>query len=167
MTSKFKLSGTASKNLQKTFSGLFAVVDIGIKMVGGFFKLLSPLIGVVKDLADWVLNLTGGWGDWVTGLDKVLDKTDVFNALASTMADAMKSAYEAIKNFFKEIVGVPDFSSLTGLKDTLLSGVEAFFSWVAGIKNVKDESTKFTESIGLLKSSAETALGGIPESLKQ
>ena len=78
LTENFKMSSKTSENLKRTFKGVFALFSIGKQAIsavaGGFFDLVKAIFPVTGGL----LNVTGGIGDFIVGLDKSLKKSQFF-----------------------------------------------------------------------------------------
>lgn len=99
LTSKFKLSETASNNLKRTFKGLFAVLDIAKQLISATFKAISPLFGSVDDLGGGILGLTASFGDWLVRLRDGISTTNIFNKAANGIAKVITFISKGISGF--------------------------------------------------------------------
>lgn len=107
-TSKLKLNSTQMINLKKTFKGLFAVLDIVKTLVGrgitGAFRLLSKILGAF-DLS--ILDVTAAIGDALVKFRDWLFDGDKLNSIFSTLAEVIKAAYNAIKDWISAFIKLP------------------------------------------------------------
>ena len=122
-----ELTGTAEK-LQRTFEGVFAVIDIIATVAGGTFKVAFQVLTEVLGYFDMdILDLTASIGDalvkfrdWV---DASLDVTKVLDEIVPVI----KKAIDATKEWFeglKEADNIPKYI-IEGLVKGLVEGVKA------------------------------------------
>ena len=111
-TSKLKLNSTQMINLKKTFKGLFAILDVAKTLVGrgitGAFRLLSKILGAF-DLS--ILDVTAAIGDALVKFRDWLFDGDRLNNIFSTLAEGIKTAYNAIKDWVNAFVKLPKVQS--------------------------------------------------------
>ena len=111
-TSKLKLNSTQMINLKKTFKGLFAILDVAKTLVGrgitGAFRLLSKILGAF-DLS--ILDVTAAIGDALVKFRDWLFDGDRLNNIFSTLAEGIKTAYNAIKDWINAFVKLPKVQS--------------------------------------------------------
>ena len=128
LTAKFKLSDRASKNLKKTFKGIFAIVKIIAKVLLALGKVVGFLLGVILDLGGVLLSITGFLGDLVTGIGNVIDDTNIFNKVFSGLVKLCKSVYNALKTllkFLKENFACPGLEAASSLVEVLKEAMTA------------------------------------------
>lgn len=111
-TSKLKLNSTQMINLKKTFKGLFAILDVAKTLVGrgitGAFRLLSKILGAF-DLS--ILDVTAAIGDALVKFRDWLFDGDRLNSIFSTLAEGIKTAYNAIKDWISAFIKLPKVQS--------------------------------------------------------
>lgn len=85
-----KASPQTLENIRKTFRGFFAVLSIGWYIVKKVAGVIFDLLGVAKGGAGGFLSLTGGIGEFFTGLQKAIVKGDAlagfFNGLTKILS---------------------------------------------------------------------------------
>lgn len=129
LTEKFKLSEDQSKNLKRTFKGLFAILDIVKQGLTAIWNVISPLLGGMGGLVDIVLENTASWGDWVVNLDETIKKTDIFNVVLQKIVDVIKDVVAKVKEFLIPVINnVKEFVSAVseGISDFVDSAQEKF-----------------------------------------
>lgn len=112
LTSNFKLSDDASKDLHDTFEGLFSVV----KLVGDVFislvKLIVPVNKPITSLSGAILGLTGGVGRLLTSFTDWLRKSPLisksYEVLASVVNKSMGAIADGIGHISKFVRTVKD-----------------------------------------------------------
>lgn len=126
---------TADK-VRRTFKGLFAILDIGLTLIGGPLKLAIKILGQFLEVLGMIphdfLGITAAIGDGIVGvrdwLDKIMDFTDVFEKFVPSI----KAAGEAIATWVKGIkeadnIGLYIIQGLMNGLNSAVNGVIEFF----------------------------------------
>ncbi len=100
---KLKLSDTTSKNLKRTFKGLFALLDVGKQAISAVFKAIKPLIGGLGDLGGGILDATATWGDWMVKLNEFIKTSNIFNTVMQGIVRVVDFVVKGIKSFINLI----------------------------------------------------------------
>ena len=98
------LSDGSADKLKRSFKGLFAILDIGRQAFSALFRVLSPLFGDIDGLGDGILDITGSFGDWLVRVDEAIAEGDIFYRGLRKIADFLKSAAEAVREFGNTVV---------------------------------------------------------------
>jgi len=99
--------------LQRTFAGVFAVIDIGVQIIKGIISVFAQLFGAATGSSGGILDLTATIGDWLVKVDQAIKKGDgltkFFQVLGSVLkipielignfAQTMQQAFDAVENF--------------------------------------------------------------------
>ena len=145
-TSKLTLSDNASKNLKRTFKGLFAIIDIVKQAFGAVFTVIKPLLGGVDNLGGGILSITATCGDWLVALRNTIRETDIFGKIAEKVVNVLK----ILGNVFKTVKeAVRDF--LSGFNDKFDNAKKSITEFGKSLK------TAFLERFGDRMISLETA----------
>ena len=160
LTAKFKMGEESSKNLKKTFKGVFAVLDI----VGQAFKAVAggvgELIGLFIPAGNGVLSLTGSFGEYLVKLDETVKKTDVFGKAVSTVVDIVKTAITFVKTAGEK---VKEFGKAAG-EQFDFPGFELFHSF---LERVHDRMAQIGDGAGKMKSGVIVAFEMMGEALEK
>lgn len=126
---------TADK-VRRTFKGLFAILDIGLTLIGGPLKLAIKILGQFLEVLGMIphdfLGITAAIGDGIVGvrdwLDKIMDFTDVFEKFVPSI----KAAGDAIATWVKGIkeadnIGLYIIQGLMNGLNSAVNGVIEFF----------------------------------------
>ena len=138
LTERMKLSETTSKNLKRTFKGLFAVLDIIKQAVSAVFNAVGSLLGGVGDLGAGILGVTGTFGDWLVKLDEFIKQGDVFNKVLGTIVSVIKTVATAIRDFVKvvaEKIAFPGFELFHSLLERLHARMSQIGDAAGGMKS--------------------------------
>ena len=138
LTERLTLSETASTNLKNTFKGLFAVVDIIGKAFISVIKAIGSLLGGIGKLGGGLLSITGSFGEWLVKLNETIETTDIFNKVFGSIANFIKNAAAAIKNFITTVA-----------KNFKIPGFELFHNLLG---RVQDRMSQVGEAAGSMKS---------------
>ena len=125
LTEKFKISITTSENLNRTFKGIFAALDIGRKFIFAVGNALSEIIKYFIPAGEGLLSLTAKIGDFIVELNKFISDSDVFNKafqklgnVINPIADGIKNAITIIINSFKSLSSI-DTSGIDSLSERI------------------------------------------------
>lgn len=98
-----ELTDTAKK-LQRTFKGVFALLDIVTTLIGGPLKIAFKVVMQILKMFDRnILDVTAGIGDVIVGfrdwLDSVLDVSKAFEVVSKFVNDAKDAVAEWFSGF--------------------------------------------------------------------
>ena len=117
------MSDSTMDKLRRTFSGVFAVLDIGIQLIKSIVGAILPATSGVKGIASSFLDFTANLGDNLVALDNWIKKENVFSGIfdkikskIAPIADFMKNAFSGVLDIFGGFSGV-DLSGLTTFTD--------------------------------------------------
>ena len=151
LTERLTLSETASTNLKNTFKGLFAVVDIIGKAFISVIKAIGSLLGGIGKLGGGLLSITGSFGEWLVKLNETIETTDIFNKVFGSIANFIKNAAAAIKNFITTVA-----------KNFKIPGFELFHNLLG---RVQDRMSQVGEAAGNMKSGVVAVFKSMGEAL--
>ena len=144
------VSDETADKLKRTFSGMFAVLDMALTLTTGPLALVGRLLlnflQALDFLPDDILGVTAVIGDYLVALrdwmDNMLDLTDVF----AILLPYLQLLEEKVNKYFK-IIGEsePYQNFIKGLKKTK----EAVVAWMKGMLETEDLSKYLYE--GLMK----------------
>ena len=100
-------------NLQKTFKGLFAILDIVKMAFSSIGQLAWKLVGSLLPVGDSILEVTGSFGDWAVNLRESLIETKFFERAVETLSPIFENVGSIIVWVIDKIKGA--FSSIRGL----------------------------------------------------
>ena len=98
LTSRLKLSDTASANLKATFKGLFSILDIGKKAISAVLDPITDFLfgGSVGSIGGALLEISASIGDLFTNLNEGLESGKGFSAISDTIGGALGVVSDAI-----------------------------------------------------------------------
>lgn len=96
-TKTLKIGAETSKNLKRTFAGVFAIFDIGWQAVKAIFNVLGDLFGLISSHSGGFLEMTGDIGDWLVNLDKAIKKGDLFNQFFKSLGHILEVPLRLLK----------------------------------------------------------------------
>lgn len=104
LTATFKLSEDSAKNLERTFSGLFAIINIGKRALLALGRGIGRVVGFFAPAGAGILSFTGALGDFFVAVDQAIGKTNLFNRTIRTIGDIISPVAQVVKNAFGLIV---------------------------------------------------------------
>ena len=146
-----KPSASTVDALKRTFSGLFAILDIGKQLVGGIFTVFSQLFKSLAGGTGGFLEFTAKIGDWLTALDKSLKEGNklhnFFDGLGLIIAQPIKMLVQlgdALRHLFD------GFSSggLSKQMDGLGKSLSPLQRIMDGVRTVWDNFTNSVRNSG-------------------
>lgn len=134
-TSKLIIGEETATKIRGAFTGLFRVIRVGTdtitKVVKTAVKLLGGLADVLKPVKDGVLDVAGGFGDFVTEVGEALTGT-------KTLGERFDAIRASLKKLLSPLGDLKDLAknfSLAGLKEQLDALVQSGGnpSWISGL----------------------------------
>lgn len=134
-TSKLIIGEETATKIRGAFTGLFRVIRVGTdtitKVVKTAVKLLGGLADVLKPVKDGVLDVAGGFGDFVTEVGEALTGT-------KTLGERFDAIRASLKKLLSPLGDLKDLAknfSLAGLKGQLDALVQSGgnLSWISGL----------------------------------
>lgn len=145
-STKLLVNKDNADNLQRTFKGLFAALDIILTVIGGPIKIVFKVLGQLLGMFNLnVLDVTAGIGDAIVGfrdwLDSVLDFTKIFEALLpylKTAAEAIRGWVDSVKSTATEIGS----NIVEGFQNGISSGAKAVLDAIIDLATRLIEAVK-------------------------
>lgn len=134
-TSKLIIGEEIATKIRGAFTGLFRVIRVGTdtiaKVVKTAVKLLGGLADVLKPVKDGILDVAGGFGDFVTEVGEALTGT-------KTLGERFDAIRASLKKLLSPLGDLKDLAknfSLAGLKEQLDALVQSGgnLSWISGL----------------------------------
>lgn len=138
-----KPSEATLSKLERTFSGVFAVFDIGVKAVTAIGKGILEVVGYILPFGNGILSATAAVGDFVFGIDQLIGKYDIFNGIVGIAVDGIKFFVDIIKGgigIITSFVGkISEHMSIPWLEDPIDS-IEKLIQGFLKLKGVVDDA---------------------------
>lgn len=134
-TSKLIIGEETAEKIRGAFTGLFKVIRVGTdtiaKVVKTAVKLLGGLADVLKPVKDGILDVAGGFGDFVTEVGEALTGT-------KTLGERFDAIRASLKKLLSPLGDLKDLTknfSLAGLKEQLDALVQSGgnLGWISGL----------------------------------
>lgn len=110
-------------NIQRTFRGLFSIIDMGARIIGAFLSGLFKLHKNVDDLGGGLLGVTGFLGDLLYKLDQATKKGHVFSKVFGGIGTFLSNAFTKIHDFFTK---VNEDAAKSGIGTKVADGFKTF-----------------------------------------
>lgn len=104
-------SEETADRLKRTFSGLFAILDIGKELISAIVTVVKPLVQQIFGLSDGFLETTASVGDWLVALRDNIKENNIFLRALLTGIIVIKSWIEIIKEFAQSL-NIPTFEQI-------------------------------------------------------
>lgn len=96
---RLTISDETADKLQRTFKGLFSMLDLGRQAIMAVVNAVMPMAGGIGSLADGLLTVTAAIGDFLTSINDAAKKGEVFSKVAQGIADALGFVVSGIQTF--------------------------------------------------------------------
>lgn len=188
ITSKFIISDETADKLYRTFSGCFAMFDIGKQALTALADGLSPLLTLLPGCGDGILDVTAKMGDWLVKLDENIKKNETFKKAVEEAVTFIQGIPSKINSVFQSITGMTigeafekiaekasdaldkikdvitgfgkvDTSGITTLSDNVETGFKPLEILFGGILTIFEGLWKFFEMIAPIFGKLATILG--------
>ena len=135
-STKLVVSKDTAEKLERTFKGVFAIIDIVTTLVGGGAKIAFKVLTQILGMFDMdVLDLTANIGDAIVKFRDWIDSALDFTAVFEKIAPYVTKAGDSIKDFIASVKGSDELKTF---KQLLLTIKEALQSWGSGIKDAEN-----------------------------
>ena len=178
LTERFKEFGTKyGDQIQRTFKGVFSILDIGKKIFTAFGNSISELLGSsgISSLGEFVINTFASIGDYFTTLNENFDVegvSDIFSSLASGISGALGGTVDALSDFGNIFSKVGKW--ICDIASSIWDGVTTVFSWISENFSISDIFTGLAgggifvlakKLMGFVKQLSELFDGGLMSAL--
>jgi tape measure domain-containing protein len=106
LMARLAASPKTMENIQRTFRGLFSVLDIGKTIFFDVIKMVGKLLGVAGKGSGGLLAFTGSIGDFLTSLDKAITKGHVLTGFFTGLTAVIRVPIVLIKNLLGLVFGL-------------------------------------------------------------
>ena len=135
LTAKMRLSDSAAAKLEKTFEGLFSIVSIGTKIIGGIGSAILKLATSkgVSSLASHLLNLGAAIGEVISKMNESIKMDSIANGLGKGIdfiSGLLVSFLNIIDNVSDDLNKKFKIDGFLGVLDTLSNAVSKTFSYI-------------------------------------
>lgn len=103
LTKKMSISKSTSEYLQRAFSGVFAVLKMGLTVIKGAGNTLWTVLSAFEPVAKSVMKVAAGLGDYFVELEKSSHITETFGNIASAITPVLETISGAIKSVIEWI----------------------------------------------------------------
>lgn len=168
------ISDETADKLQRTFKGLFSILDLGRQAIVAVVNAIMPMAGGVGSLADGILTVTATIGDFLTGINDAAKRGEVFNKMAQGISDVLGFVVSGIQNFIGvlgnvfAVPGLEAFQALLGrIQERIGQVIDAVSSLGFGVDdavNTMDSAvgnSKFLQMLQSLFNGVKTIASGI------
>ena len=171
---RLTISDETADKLQRTFKGLFSILDLVRQGVAAVFDAFAPLRSGMGFFVDRFLTVTATIGDFLTGINDAAKKGEVFSKVAQGIADALDFVVSGIQTFIGFLAdafaapGLESFQALLGRIQTRIGQViDAVSGLGGGVSDAADtmdsalENSKFLQMLQTIFNGAKTLVSGI------
>ena len=140
-TSELKVSEETADKLKRVFKGVFALLDIGWKIIKSVFGAFSNVSKLLPNLNGGILDLLANLGDAIVKFRDFLNESNSFQIFSENVVKVFGAIVGAIKKFFSVITSPFKADGFEKFKNTLV-GI-----WDV-IKNIAGKIGGFFKKIG-------------------
>jgi tape measure domain-containing protein len=159
---------TTSKNLHRTFRGLFALIHMGGSIISQLFHALGTLFKGMGVGNGGILDFTGNMGDFLVKLDKAVSSGQVLAQFFHGLIEVIRPVANGIKAVGQHIQKmIPNGAAdkITGIKDVFDRLGEKLKELVTFFYDAGENAKQFFNMLGGLGSNAlnflKTVLGQV------
>ena len=154
---QLRLFGDTANKLRRTFEGLFAALDIVLKLVGGPLKFAFKIITTVLGAFDLnILDVTASIGDAIVKFNNWLETAFDFEAIVKRAAEAVRDWFDA----FKKSEGMQKASEYI---QSITTGIK---EWWEALKDAEDLPKYIAEGIVNFFSNIPTIIRNVGKYIK-
>lgn len=99
LTAKLSISDETADKIERTFTGVFAVLNVGRNALLAVGKVLGQVLGAVSPLAGGFLSITAALGDCLTEMANAVTNSTVFKTVLDGIHWVIGKVSEAMETF--------------------------------------------------------------------
>ena len=149
VSEKFVLSTESAEKLERTFAGVFAVVDILKELL---FALVEPFAEVEEGengLISGTLSVTATIGDWLVMLRDWIKENDVFKKAVTGVVDFIKSIPGKLDQVCQDLFGLGLDEVWEKIKTAAQSAWETIVNFFKNLPTYANEASQALFGMGL------------------
>lgn len=146
---RLTISDETADKLQRTFKGLFSMLDLGRQAIMAVVNAVMPMAGGIGSLADGLLTVTAAVGDFLTGLNDAAKEGEVFSKVAQGIADALGFVVSGIQTFIGflgDVFAIPGFEAFQALLGRIQTRIGQVIDAVGGLGFGVDDAVNTMDS---------------------
>ena len=146
---RLTISDETADKLQRTFKGLFSMLDFGRQAIMAVVNAVMPMAGGIGSLADGLLTATAVIGDFLTGINDAAKKGEVFSKVAQGIADALGFVVSGIRTFIGflgDVFAIPGFEAFQALLGRIQTRIGQVIDAVGGLGFGVDDAVNTMDS---------------------
>lgn len=146
---RLTISDETADKLQRTFKGLFSMLDLGRQAIMAVVNAVMPMAGGIGSLADGLLTVTAAVGDFLTGLNDAAKEGEVFSKVAQGIADVLGFVVSGIRSFvgfLGEAFAFPGLEAFQALLGRIQTRIGQVIDAVSGLGFGVDDAVNTMDS---------------------
>lgn len=146
---RLTISDETADKLQRTFKGLFSMLDLGRQAIMAVVNAVMPMAGGIGSLADGLLTVTAAVGDFLTGLNDAAKEGEVFSKVAQGIADVLGFVVSGIRSFvgfLGEAFAFPGLEAFQALLGRIQTRIGQVIDVVSGLGFGVDDAVNTMDS---------------------
>ena len=146
---RLAISDETADKLQRTFKGLFSILDLVRQGVAAVFDAFAPLRSGMGFFVDRFLTVTATIGDFLTGINDAAKKGEVFSKVAQGIADALDFVVSGIQTFIgflDDVFAIPGFEAFQALLGRIQTRIGQVIDAVGGLGFGVDDAVNTMDS---------------------
>ena len=146
---RLTISDETADKLQRTFKGLFSILDLVRQGVAAVFDAFAPLRSGMGFFVDRFLTVTATIGDFLTGINDAAKKGEVFSKVAQGIADALDFVVSGIQTFIgflDDVFAIPGFEAFQALLGRIQTRIGQVIDAVGGLGFGVDDAVNTMDS---------------------
>lgn len=160
LAEKLSLSEDLSDKLYRTFSGVFAVLKMGLDILGGIGSTLATVFAKVLPIGGSFLEITANIGDYFVELEKASNITETFETALDGFGSVLGVVSEAIQTAIGWIAELGAKTSIVFDPIKMIGGwIESFVEFIT--PKLKTLASAMNEIFEQLGSGIESSFGSL------
>lgn len=129
LSAKFRLTGEDGKKLERTFAGIFALLDIGRLLLIAILEPFTEFDAEVGEVSHGIFDVTASIGDWLVALRDFIKENDVFGKTIRFIINIIKQIPVYADALSRKIFGM----GITELLQEMVQTASGLFLLLGGL----------------------------------
>lgn len=149
-TEKLIISEETSNKLERTFKGVFALLDMGRKLLGAFITPITTILGTGDDITSSFLDMSSSFGDWLVKLNESSDEMNVYALISEKLTKGIEYIIDAITKAINKIEELGDAVKSHVDTDGILKSIDKL---KGGMDSINIDTSKIDGFISKIQNS--------------
>lgn len=149
LSEMFIMNKDRADKLERTFAGLFAIIDIVKELFFAIAEAIGNLTGETEGFADGALGVTATIGDWLVMLRDWIKENDIFRTVIGGIVSFIQSIPGKLDKVCKDLFGIGLDEVWINIKNAVATAWGAIVTFFTNLPTYANQASQALFGMGL------------------